>query len=211
MDIKSRRLFLKTSFIGGILGFFVNKVSAVTLTPSDSQGPFYPITPQKDTDFDLTTIRGHTGVAKGSIINIRGKILDENLNPLEDVTIDLWQANAAGRYHHPYDDSAAPLDENFQGWAIIQSGVKGEFNFKTIIPGAYSASSSWTRPPHIHFKIAKTGYHELVTQMYFPDNELNKKDFLLQSKSTSEQEMMIAKKIEGTSDILEYTIIMQVI
>ncbi len=209
MNIKSRRLFLKTSIIGGVLGFFTNSVSGVTLTPSDSQGPFYPITPQKDKDFDLTTIKGQQGTAIGEIINIRGKVLDENLKPLEDVTIDLWQANAAGRYHHPYDTSKVPLDENFQGWAIIQSGVSGGFNFKTIVPGAYAASSSWTRPPHIHFKISKLGYHELLTQMYFPDNELNQKDYLLQSKSTKEQELMIAKKVEGSSNTLQYTIILR--
>jgi len=209
MNIESRRLFLKTSIIGGVLGFFTSNVSGVTLTPSDSKGPFYPITPQKDKDFDLTKIKGQKGVAIGEIVNIRGQVLDENLKPLEDVSIDLWQANAAGRYHHPYDTSSVPLDENFQGWAIIKSGVKGGFNFKTIIPGAYAASGSWTRPPHIHFKISKTGYHDLITQMYFPDNELNKRDYLLQSKSLSEQELMIAKKIESSPNTLEYTIILR--
>jgi len=209
MNIKNRRIFLTTSFWAGIFGLFSTKVSGASLTPSDSQGPFYPITPQKDKDFDLTQVEGVTGVAKGTIVNIRGKILDENLTPLENVTIDMWQANAAGRYHHPHDTSLAPIDKNFQGWAIVQSGMNGTFNFKTIIPGAYKASGTWIRPPHIHFKISKIGYHELLTQMYFPDNELNEKDFLLQSKNAAEKDLMIAKKVNDSDDTLKYTIILK--
>lgn len=209
MKIFNRRLFLKTSLIGGILGSFGSNASSAVITPSEIEGPFYPITPQKDIDFDLTTVKGRKGVAKGKIINIRGKILDANLKPIEDATVDIWQANAAGRYRHPHDSNPAPLDENFQGWAIVQSGSQGQFNFKTVMPGQYPASRTWIRPPHIHFKVSKVGYHELITQMYFPGNKLNKKDWLLQGKTAPEQDLMIAKKVKGSSNTIEYNIFLK--
>lgn len=201
MNIFNRRKFLKVSFLGAILSYFAKDSMALTATPPETKGPFYPITPQKDKDFDLTSIVGKKGQAKGQVV-------DEDSNPIENATVDIWQANAAGRYRHPHDSNPAPLDSNFQGWAIVQSGKKGMFKFKTIIPGAYPASRKWMRPPHIHFKVSKRGYTELVTQMYFPGNELNKADLLLQRKSKSEQSLMVAKNVIGKPNTLEYTVIL---
>jgi protocatechuate 3,4-dioxygenase beta subunit len=98
------------------------------------------------------------------------------------------------------------LDPNFQGWAIVPSGKKGEFKFKTILPGAYPIGKRRLRPPHIHFKVSKKDYHELTTQMYFPEQDLNKKDSLLQRLSKEEQDLLIAKKIEGKIPRYEFNI-----
>jgi len=137
-------------------------------TPTESEGPFYPIVAQKDTDFDLTKVDGQEAEALGKHIIIQGSIFDTEGNPVEGATVDLWQANADGKYAHPHDSNPAPIDENFQGWAIVPSGVNGEFRFKTVLPGVYNVGGGWSRPPHIHFKVSKKGYIELVTQMYFP-------------------------------------------
>ena len=123
--------------------------------------------------------------------------------------MDLWQANAAGRYRHPHDPNTAPLDPNFQGWAIVPSGKQGKFKFKTIVPGSYPASRGWTRPPHIHFKVTKKGYVELITQMYFPGHELNEKDLLLQRKGKAEQKLMIAKQVATDPTTYRYQIVLQ--
>ena len=80
------------------------------------------------------------------------------------------------------------------------------FQFKTIVPGYYPVNEEWLRPPHIHFKVSKLGYSELITQMYFPDNDLNKSDRLLQGKSESDQRLMIAKRMSDKPYALEYTI-----
>lgn len=208
MNKFNRRNLLKTSFLGAFLTYFAKDGMAINSTPTETKGPFYPVTPQKDKDFDLTTIVGNKERAKGQIVNIIGKVIDKNSNPIENATVDIWQANAAGRYRHPHDSNPAPLDSNFQGWAIVQSGEEGLFKFKTIIPGAYPVSKTWTRPPHIHFKVTKRGYTELVTQMYFPDNELNKNDLLLQRKTKDEQGLMVAKRVEGKHNTLEYTVIL---
>jgi len=206
--MKSRRKFI-VGCIGAmpISAMAGNLVSRVT--PAEIEGPFYPVFPQKDKDFDLTQIEGSTDHAIGKPIYIKGTIRDSNGDPIEDATVDIWQANAAGRYRHPHDRNPAPLDPNFQGWAIVQSGRQGQFNFKSVMPGAYPASDTWTRPPHVHFKVSKIGYVELTTQMYFPNQPLNKTDLLLQGKSESERKLMIAQKDASDNDTFIYSVFLQ--
>jgi len=194
MKSMKRRTFIKNAALGSVVSVFATRIQAKMSTPREAEGPFYPITPQKELDADLTKVAGKSGIAKGEIIDVFGQVLDQDLNPIEDVTIDLWQANSFGKYHHPHDTSEAPVDENFQAWAIIQSGVQGRFKFTTVIPGAYPLNSAQQRTPHIHFKIGKHGYVPLLTQMYFPDNPLNKKDGMFKRKSADEQAMMTAKR-----------------
>lgn len=140
---------------------------------------------------------------------IEGQVVDTTGAPLEDAIVDLWQANSAGRYSHPHDSNPAPIDKHFQGWAIVPTNNEGRFKFKTVFPGAYPISDQWSRPPHIHFKVSKKGFIELVTQMYFPDHELNRHDRLLQRKSHAEQQRMIAKKDPKASDIFYYEIVLE--
>jgi len=214
MAERTRRHFLKAGFLGGIFGWLANTmagshVAKLLPTPSEIKGPFHPITAQKDTDFDLTQVEGVDGVAKGKIVFIEGRIIDGNGNPIEDASVELWQANAAGRYAHPHDSNPAPLDSNFQGWAIVPSGTDGGFRFKTVIPGSYPAADDWTRPPHIHFKVSKLRYVELITQMYFPEQPLNAKDLLLQRKKQPEQKLMIAEKIKADEETYRYQIVLE--
>lgn len=209
MDKTDRRTFIKQGIAVGTLGMFASPVSAAKPTPTETAGPFYPVLAQKDKDFDLTRIEGKQGVAKGKIITIQGQVLDTHNNPVEDATIDIWQANAAGRYRHPHDSNPSPLDPNFQGWAIVPSGKDGSFRFITVYPGSYPASSTWTRPPHIHFKVSKKGYIEITTQMYFPGHNLNDADLLLIRKNESERKLMIAKKVQDKPEIYQYNIVLQ--
>lgn len=175
----SRRALLKGS-LALTAGFTASRALAEkTITPSQVEGPFYPIKPQTDRDLDLTQIQGHESAAKGEAIWVTGKVLDENGKPLENAVVDVWQANAAGRYAHPGDTNSAPLDPDFQGWGIVNTGESGQYRFKTIKPGAYGVSGSWSRPPHIHFKVSKRGFFELTTQMYFANEALNDTDGIL--------------------------------
>jgi len=206
--MKSRRKFL-VGFIGAMPISAIAAKLSTQVTPSEIEGPFYPVYAQKDKDFDLTQVDGRSGRALGNPIYIKGTIRDSNGDPIEDATVDIWQANAAGRYRHPHDRNPAPLDPNFQGWAIVQSNRQGQFSFKSVMPGAYPASATWTRPPHIHFKVSKLGYAELTTQMYFPDQVLNQFDRLLQAKSESEQKLMIAEKIADEKDAYAYSVYLQ--
>lgn len=209
MDKTDRRTFIKKGIVSGTLGLFASSVYASKPTPPETEGPFYPVLAQKDQDFDLTRVEGKQDVAKGKIITIQGRVLDTDDNPVEDATVDLWQANAVGRYQHPRDSNKAPLDPNFQGWAIVPSGKDGAFRFITVYPGAYPASDAWTRPPHIHFKISKKGYVEIITQMYFPGQKLNDSDLLLMLKSNEESKRMIASKVQDKPETYEYNIVLQ--
>ena len=207
MEKTNRRTFIKSSIVG--LGLFASSAHAKQPTPGEIEGPFYPVLAQKDQDFDLTTIKGKPDRAEGTTIIIQGQVQDTQGMPVENATIELWQANAAGRYRHPHETNTAPLDPNFQGWAIVPSGKDGKFRFITIYPGSYPASGTWIRPPHIHFKVSRRGYIEITTQMYFPRHKLNNSDRLLQRKSKEERELMIAHKVQDNPEIYEYNIVLQ--
>ena len=111
-----------------------------------------------------------------------------------NAVVDIWQANAAGRYSHEADPNPVPLDPNFQGWAIMTTNDKGRYSFKTVRPGAYPAAKGWDRPPHIHFKVSRRGYHDITTQMYFENEPLNDVDHLLKSLNDAEQSKLIARR-----------------
>ena len=203
-----RKFFLKEIMIGS-MALVSSKALAYSSTPSEIEGPFFPNELPKDSDFDLTQIKGNKGIAKGEVVFISGKVQDAKNNPLKNSVIILWQANSKGRYTHPRDKmNTSPIDPNFQGVATIKSDEKGEFRFKTIIPGSYRAAKNWMRPPHLHFNISKQGYKELTTQMYFPDNQLNKKDHLLNRKNIKERAFMIAKKVKGHKNSFQYNILL---
>ena len=205
-----RRSFIKKGIAGGALGGgSIAAAGEFVKTPSQTEGPFYPVVAQKDKDFDLTKIEGREEAAKGEVIEIEGSVHDTEGNPVEDATVDIWQANAAGRYSHPHDKNPAPLDPNFQGWAIVPSGKDGKFKFRSIKPGAYPASKNWDRPPHIHFKVTKKGYHELTTQMYFPGEPLNEKDGILKKHKPEEQEMLVSKKLSDDPLTLEFKLVLE--
>lgn len=164
------------------------------LTPAQTEGPFYPIVDQADKDADLTKLGDSGAVAEGEIVLVEGRVLDPAGNPIADAVVDVWQANAAGRYAHERDPNTAPLDPKFQGWAIMKTDANGRYAFKTIRPGAYPADADWWRPPHIHFKVARRGYRELTTQMYFQGEALNDVDRILQGLPEPERLSVVATR-----------------
>ena len=137
-------------------------------------GPFYPVEKPLEDDADLTRLAGHKARAKGQVLDLTGRVLDRDGTPVAGARIELWQANAAGRYAHHGDTHDAPLDPDFQGYAVQTTGPDGRFRFLTIKPGAYPAGD-YMRAAHIHFDVAGK-YDRLVTQMYFPGDPLLKQD-----------------------------------
>jgi len=193
----NRRTALQVGFgaaIGSVAGTaFANSAreAEACATPHQTEGPFFPKKDQLDKDADLTMVQGRSEPAQGEEIYVRGTVLDESLSPVAGAIVDIWQANTHGRYHHEDDPNPAPVDPNFQGWAKLKTDEEGTFGLKTIVPGAYPAAGDWWRPPHIHFKVAKRGYHELTTQMYFSGHELNDKDGILQELTKDEQDRVV--------------------
>ena len=150
------------------------------LRPTSEQvmGPFFPMTLPADQDADLTVITGKNGRALGQILYVSGRVTNLRGEPVANAELELWQANAAGRYSHPGDQGPALLDANFEGYAKIRTGADGNYSFKTVKPAPYPTGiDGWLRPPHIHFDI-KGRASRLVTQMYFAGEALNEKDKL---------------------------------
>ena len=168
-----------------------NQITA--LTPTQPKGPFYPIVDQVDTDSDLIYVENSKITAKGKIIIIEGFVTDQKNRPVSTALVEIWQACETGKYNHPSDTNTAELDTNFQYWGKAVTDKNGFYRFRTVLPGAYPADTDWIRPPHIHYKIAKLGYIELITQMYFAGNELNQKDLILKRLSPGEQNEVIVE------------------
>jgi protocatechuate 3,4-dioxygenase, beta subunit len=168
----SRRAFGSGVLALGALA--ATRAAAAPLVTAESpMGPFYPSGYRGDDDFDMTRLKGRSGRALGEVIEVSGRVLDRLGNPVRGARIELWQANAAGRYAHANDTSAAPLDPNFQGLARLVTGPTGAWRIRTIRPNLYGR-----RTRHIHFDVQGKA-HRLMAQMYFPeDAEKNAQDGL---------------------------------
>ncbi|KQK31411.1 protocatechuate 3,4-dioxygenase beta subunit [Bosea sp. BE271] len=122
---------------------------------------------------DLTT--QHKAAPQGQRIVVTGRVLDEDGRPVPNTVVEIWQANAAGRYIHAKDDWPAPLDPNFTGVGRVITDAEGRYRYVTIRPGAYpwgNHKNAW-RPAHIHLSLLGPAFAtRLVTQMYFPDDPL---------------------------------------
>ncbi|HKZ77459.1 MAG TPA: hypothetical protein VJ124_03980 [Pyrinomonadaceae bacterium] len=186
------------------------------LTPEQIMGPFFPIIRPLDHDMDLTVIKGKRGHAQGKLIHLTGRVLNSNGDPVRGAKIEIWQANAHGRYDHPSDINPAPLDPNFQGYALQITDAEGRYRFKTIKPGAYPinpVNPTNVRPPHIHFDVTGTK-GRLVTQMYFPDEPLNEKDFLFKELGSSKDAAIgkvlpLTKELEPDSLLMSWDIVLE--
>ena len=124
-------------------------------------------------DNDLT--RRHDAEPLGQRVIVHGQVLDSDGRPVPDTLVEVWQANAAGRYRHPRDQWDAPLDPNFDGLGRTVTDALGRYEFVTVKPGAYpwlNHFNAW-RPAHIHYSLFGRAFTQrLVTQMYFPDDPL---------------------------------------
>lgn len=130
-------------------------------TPADELGPFYPLDWRGELDPDLTRFGPPGARAEGTPLRIAGQVLDTEGRPVAGAMVEIWQADARGRYRHPGVD-ARTRDPGFQGYGRTRAGRDGQFAFLTVMPGRYGG-----RPPHVHFRVATADGRELVTQMYF--------------------------------------------
>jgi protocatechuate 3,4-dioxygenase beta subunit len=148
----------------------------------DLQSPVYGHGDLGQLDSDLT--RQHDGEPQGERISVTGRLLEEDGRPVRNALIEIWQANAAGRYRHDRDRHPAPLDPNFTGAGRTLTDEDGRYEFVTVKPGAYpwqNHPNAW-RPAHIHFSVfGRTFSSRLVTQMYFPGDPLFEFDPIFQS------------------------------
>jgi protocatechuate 3,4-dioxygenase, beta subunit len=165
-------------------------------TLSEVTGPLFGTETVQEGDSDLTRNAGTGGEAMGERLIVVGRVLDEDERPVPNALIEIWQANAAGRYHHEVDQHNAPLDPNFVGAGRCMTNEKGEYRFVTIKPGPYpwlNHPNAW-RPSHIHLSVFGPSFvTRLVTQFFFPGDPLIPLDPILNSVPTKNgRERLIA-------------------
>jgi protocatechuate 3,4-dioxygenase beta subunit len=163
-------------------------------TLSELTGPLFGHDEVKPGDADLT--KQHKGDPIGERIIVSGRVLDENGRPVPHTLVEVWQANAAGRYPHRVDTHNAPMDPNFSGAGRALTDGEGRYRFVTIRPGEYpwrNHYNAW-RPAHIHFSLFGPAFAtRIVTQMYFPGDPLQALDPIFNSVPTDEaRERLIA-------------------
>jgi len=151
---------------------FASPAMALTRTPIQTTGPFYPDVLPSESDADLVQI-GNGAPASGEVIEITGQLLGLDGRPIIGGFVELWQANAFGRYANSRDTSSAPLDPNFQGYGVVRTDEQGRYRFRTIKPGEYPG-----RTRHLHFRVGGPGFEAVPTQMYFAGDPGNERDFL---------------------------------
>ncbi len=193
----SRRALLSVTSLA-LVGVAVPRLAmaALTLTPRQTAGPFYPKSLPLHPDNDLVRIAGHEKQADGIVTHMFGRVLDGDGRPVPQARIEIWQCDSHGRYHNVDDRSSRPLDPDFQGYGLTVSGNDGGYRFRTIRPVAYPG-----RTPHIHFAISPSGGGRLVTQMYVAGEPLNARDTVLNAIRDQAARARVIVPLEPASQI----------
>ncbi len=156
---------------------------------AEQTGPVFSPDSVRPEEADLSRIAAAAPRALGQLITVSGRVLDEAGRPVRRCLIELWHANASGKYIHHNDPSPVPADPNFRGRGRAMTDDAGRFSFRTIKPGGYAVPDSeagakrgWWRPPHIHVSLFGSCFaSRLITQLYFPGEPLNELDLILNS------------------------------
>jgi protocatechuate 3,4-dioxygenase, beta subunit len=173
--LPARRRFLRTLLLGAA-AFHVSGAFAeeLTLTPRQTEGPFYPDHLPLDTDNDLLIVNDSITPAVGEITHLSGRLLDSRGEPIKNAGVEIWQVDHNGAYLHSRSGNGASRDQNFQGFGRFLTGSTGEYYFRTIKPVPYPG-----RTPHIHFAIKANGMEKFTTQCYVKGAPGNARDGIL--------------------------------
>ena len=172
-----------------------------------ARGPAFGRVPVRREDADLT--RQHEGAPLGERIIISGLVLDSDGRPVRNTLVEVWQANAAGRYVDPADAHPAPLDPNFTGAGRCLTDEEGRYRFVSVKPGAYpwrNHVNAW-RPAHVHFSLFGPSLaSRLVTQMYFPGDPLIPLDPIINSIPDPRGRAMLTARLDLDTTVPEWAL-----
>jgi protocatechuate 3,4-dioxygenase beta subunit len=181
-----RRLLQGAAALFAVPGLFAEQLR---LTPSQTEGPFYPDKLPLDRDNDLIIVGDSTTPAVGPIAHVTGRILTPSGEPVRNAMVEIWQCDSAGVYLHSGSKRRERLDPNFQGFGRFETGSTGEYRFRTIRPVAYE-----NRTPHIHFAVNRSGKRLLTTQLYTQGEPLNPVDGPLKKVADPKDRALIIKE-----------------
>lgn len=174
-------------------------------TPSQTVGPFFAPALIETGAEDL--VRAET---RGDRITIEGRVIDGDGAPVTDAMLEIWQANAEGRYDHPDDDQEKLLDPAFHGFGRAATDARGAFRFHTIKPGSVPGLGDMLQAPHINVSIFARGLlTRLVTRIYFPDEPLNATDAVLNAAPQQRRATMVAAWTDSTHRALRFDVVLQ--
>lgn len=173
-------------------------------TPSQTVGPFFSIGLEPLEAENLAA-----GNAAGERVTITGRVLDGDGNPVPDAILEIWQANAHGKYAHPEDTQNKPVERTFSGYGRVPTNDSGEFRFTTVKPGAVSSPNGKLQAPHLVISVFMRGLlNRLVTRIYFPDEAANGDDVVLGLVELARRASLIARKASKMNE-LEWNVILQ--
>ena len=178
---------------------------AIPQSLSETTGPLFKGVGEEGCD--MTREAG--GEAQGQRIVVSGRVLDENARPVADTLVEVWQANAAGRYLHKWDQHDAPLDPHFRGAGQTRTDKDGRYSFMTIRPGSYPWGNHYNawRPAHIHFSLFGPAVAtRLVTQMYFPGDPMLEFDPIFQCTADAKARNRLISRMDWETTTPRYAI-----
>ena len=175
MNFSPRRTFLRDSISFAPLFCLPGLMAeSLSLTPRQTEGPFYPDKMPLDTDNDLIILNNSLTPAVGTVAYLTGVVTDIKGKPLRNALVEIWQVDNNGVYLHSKGGSRAKLDSNFQGYGRFLTDSKGKYFFRTLKPSPYSG-----RTPHIHMSVSAKGQKKFTTQCYVKGEPRNQTDFIL--------------------------------
>lgn len=175
---------------------------ALRPTPSQTEGPYYPVRFPPDTDADLLRT-GTARYGKGQAAWVTGTVTDTRGTPLAGGVVEIWQCDQDGHYHHPGDGDRA--DPAFQGFGQVTLGRDGRYRFRTLKPAPYSG-----RTPHIHVKVRLDGETLLTTQFYVQGDPGNARDFLWRRLDAQAQAALTRPFVNGSDGLTaDYPVVVQ--
>lgn len=174
-------------------------------TPSQTVGPFFHIGCSK-----LTVAEMAGENVPGARVTIEGRILDGQRTPVPDAMIEIWQANASGKYADPAESQGQAPHPEFKGYGRVATDRNGRFTFATIKPGAVPGPGNTMQAPHLAISIFMRGLQKrLVSRIYFPGESANGSDFVLNSVHPVRRKTLIASKAENSAETMHWDVILQ--
>jgi len=174
-------------------------------TPSQTVGPFFSI------GFEALNVNDVAGSeVAGERVTIAGRVLDGDGQPVPDAVLEIWQANAHGKYAHPEDTQTKTVEKSFFGYGRVPTNDRGEFRFTTVKPGSVPGPNGTTQAPHLIVSVFMRGLlNRLITRIYFSDEPANANDFILNLVEPGRRGTLVARKSSGGTGLLEWNVILQ--
>jgi protocatechuate 3,4-dioxygenase beta subunit len=170
---------------------------SLVTTPSQTEGPFYPVKLPADLDNDLVQVRGQAAQAMGTVLHLKGRVLGRDGKPASGALVEIWQCDSLGIYDHPRQPGQDRRDRAFQGYGRMMADASGTYSFRTLKPVAYPG-----RTPHIHLKVATGSGAVLTSQFYIAGEPQNERDFVYRSAARDPaQRARIDMKLEPANGL----------